>query len=72
MRNILSFKPGTKIKGKEIKDWIRYHTENQTSHSSEAKKMTKYLNIDDDKYYKIYRGDYHESERSFQVWSAED
>lgn len=72
MRNILSFKPGTKIKGKEIKDWIRYHTENQTSHSVEAKKMTKYLNIDDDKFYVIRRGNYQASERTFQVARVEE
>ena len=53
MRNILSFQPNTKFRGKEIKEWIKYHLENKTSHSVSAKKMEKYLNISDDKEYII-------------------
>ena len=67
MKNILSFAPRTKIKGKDIKEWVRYHTENETSHSAEARGMIKYLNIDDEKFYIIRRGNYQASERTFQV-----
>lgn len=67
MKNILSYKPGTKFKGKQIKDWIKYHTENQTSHSLVARNMVKYLNIKDDKDYTISKGTYQASARTFQV-----
>ena len=51
MKNILSYKKWTPISGKEIKEWIRYNLENETSHSKTAKKMEKYLNIDDNTMY---------------------
>lgn len=71
MKNILSYTPGTKIKGKEIKEWILYNINHQTSLSAEAKKMTKYLNIDDEKEYIISKGTYQESARSYQVIKTE-
>lgn len=52
MRNILSLN-GQKISGKEIKDWITYHSTNSTSHTKVAKHMVKYLNIEDYAYYCI-------------------
>ena len=47
MINILSYAPGTVFAGKEIKAWIRYHLEHETSHTREAKHMQRYLNISD-------------------------
>lgn len=67
MRNILSCYPCTRFKGKEIKEWIRFHIENQTEYTKEAQKMIDYLNISDDVEYKIYRGTYQASERKFCV-----
>ena len=67
MNNILSYIPATKIKGKEIKEWIKYHTENQTEYTKEARKMIDYLNISDDMEYRISKGIYQASERKFCV-----
>lgn len=67
MKNILSYASGTKIKGKEIKEWIKYHTENKTEYTKEANKMTEYLNISDDMEYRITKGNYQASERKFCV-----
>ena len=67
MKNILSFSPGTAIKGKVIKEWINYHINNQTSHTKDAMRMKKYLDIDDDSLYTISKGNYMASERSFMV-----
>lgn len=67
MRNILSYSSHTKFKGKEIKEWIKYHTENKTEYTIEAKKMVGYLNILDDAEYQICRGNYQASERKFCV-----
>lgn len=39
MKNILSFKPGTKFLGKEILDWARYQVENKTSHWKQGVKI---------------------------------
>lgn len=70
MNNILSYMPCTRIKGIEIKEWIRFHTDNQTEYSKEANKMIKYLSIADDNYYFISRGNYQASERQFCVIEA--
>ena len=70
MQNILSFQPKTKIQGKIIKNWIKYHINNKTSHSKEASKMIKYLNISDNKHYYIKRGEYQASARQFIVINA--
>ena len=67
MQNILSFQSNTKIKGKIIKNWIQYNINNKTSHTREAIKMLKYLNINDNKYYYVRKGDYQASERQFIV-----
>ena len=67
MKNILSYAPGTKFTGKEIKEWIRYNTENKTSHSVEARNMVKYFDIDDNGYYTVCRGTYQASWRTFCV-----
>lgn len=61
MKNILSYKLGTIFSGKEIKEWIKYHTENQTSKTDVAKKMVKYLDIADDEKYFLYKGNYRSS-----------
>lgn len=67
MKNILSHVLGTRFKGKEIKEWIKYHVENQTEYTKEAQQMIDYLNISDDVEYKISRGFYQASERKFCV-----
>lgn len=67
MQNILSYASSNKIKGKVIKEWIKFHTENQTEYTKEAKKMLDYLNISDDAYYKVCKGNYQASERQFCV-----
>lgn len=53
MRNILSLVKGTPIYGFEIKEWINYNIENETSHTLIANRMRKYLNINDNKLYRI-------------------
>lgn len=70
MKNILSYASGTRFKGKEIKEWIKYHTENQTEYTKEAKKMIDYLNISDDGEYGISKGGYQASERKFCVFKC--
>ena len=69
MKNILSYQDA-KFSGKEIKDWIKYHTENQTSHTHIAKDMRKYLNIDDNTMYKLVKGTY-ESSASYNKYLVE-
>lgn len=59
--NILSYKPGTIFTGKEIKDWINWHLEHENSHKKVAKKLKKYLNIEDDLHYFLSKGDYRSS-----------
>lgn len=72
MRNILSYQPLTRFKGKEIKDWIAFHTQNQTSLTKEASKMTRYLgSLADKRSYFIVKGDYEASERCFCVVKAD-
>lgn len=68
MKNILSYNPGAKFKGKEIKDWIKFHIENQTEYTKEANKMIKYLNISDNVEYQINRGYYQASKRQYCVF----
>lgn len=54
MKNILSFRPGTKFLGKEIKEWVNYQCENNTSHKKMAQFIRDhYANISDNKYYTI-------------------
>lgn len=54
---------GTNFSGKEIKEWIRYHTENDTSHSKVANKLIGYLEtLSDDEVYMFYKNTYHSSE----------
>lgn len=67
MKNILSYKPSTPIKGSEIKSWILFHTEKQTEYTNIAQKMIKYLTISDNDFYTISKGDYQASERIFRV-----
>jgi len=53
IKNILSFN-GKNILGKEIKEWIKFHIENQTEYSKMAKTMERYLEtIIDERNYKI-------------------
>ena len=70
MENILSYSSGTRFKGKEIKEWIKYHTENQTEYTKEAKKMIGYLNISDDVEYCVSKGGYQANERKFCVFKS--
>lgn len=53
MVDVLNLKPGTEISGKEIKDWIMYQITNKTSFASEAKRIRKYVAIDEEKEYYI-------------------
>ena len=54
MKNILSFKPGTPILGREIREWFNYHSENQTSHYKAAKYIKKrFFNIKNDRFYTV-------------------
>ena len=57
-KNILSYQPNTIFNGREIKEWIRFHIEHETSKSKIAKKMEHYLSIDDDNKYKIIKEPY--------------
>lgn len=43
MKNILSFKPGTKISGREILDWANFQVEQQTSHFKQGCRILKYF-----------------------------
>ena len=70
MKNILSYTNNEKFTGKEIKDWINYHINHQTSLSREAAKMKKYLNIDDNSMYVLQKGTYQASERRYCVIKA--
>ena len=51
MKNILSYT--TPLKGVEIKNWIKYHSVNQTEYSFMANRMLRFLNISDDLEYKV-------------------
>ena len=70
MKNILSYSDKHIFKGSEIKEWIVYHTTHETSLSSEARKMQKFLNIDDDGDYFVTKGDYQASSRGYRVVRA--
>ena len=52
MENILSF-VNKSVSGKEIKQWITYHTTHETEYSKIAYSMVKYLNISDDRAYVV-------------------
>ena len=43
MKNILSFKPGTKISGREILNWANFQVEHQTSHFKQGRRILKYF-----------------------------
>lgn len=43
MKNILSFKPGTKISGQEILDWANFQVINKTSHFKQGFRILKYF-----------------------------
>ena len=51
MKNILSYT--NQLKGKEIKEWIRYHCEHPSKYSKIAIHMQKYLNISDNDIYVV-------------------
>lgn len=61
MKNILSYNLNTRFTGKEIKDWIRFHLNNKTSHTKQAYYLKKFLNLKDNKIYKLQKGDYRPS-----------
>lgn len=65
MKNILSYKPGTRFTGKEIKSWIEYHTTHQTSHTKQALHLRQHhSNIRDAREYFVFprrvTQDYHD------------
>ncbi len=51
MKNILSYT--TPLTGKEIKEWIKFHTENKTEYTKIAKTMKRYTNLIDETMYVI-------------------
>ena len=51
MKNILSYT--SPLSGKEIKEWIKFHSENKTEYTSIADRMIRYKNLIDDKKYLI-------------------
>ncbi len=51
MQNILSFKRA--LLGKEIKEWVSFHTENDTEYTPIATHLKRYDNIADDRLYHI-------------------
>lgn len=54
MKNILSFKCGTRFTGKEILDWANYQIENNTSHVVDATRiLIHYWNLKPDEMYLI-------------------
>lgn len=66
MRNILSLTHGEWLTGKEIKEWIAFQIENETSHFKEAEKMRSYLTtLQDDRLYSVHRGDYQSAKERF-------
>lgn len=53
MKNILSYNNGN-FCGKEIREWICYHTDNQTEYTRIAKSMIRYVDtLVDDRIYRI-------------------
>lgn len=57
-RNIISYKLGSVFTGKEIREWIEFHTTHKTSKSKVAKTMKKYMNLDYNKEYRITKNTY--------------
>lgn len=53
MKNILSYTSNTPLSGKEIKEWIKFHTENKTEYTKIAKTMSRYNNLIDETMYVI-------------------
>ena len=51
MKNILSYQQP--LPGKEIKDWIAFHTANETEYTPIAIQMRRYDNICDEEAYRI-------------------
>lgn len=65
VRNILSCTRGTLFTGKEIKEWIDYHTNNETSKTKIANSLSKYTNINDTDLYAVRKDPYSESSNQF-------
>ena len=51
MKNILSYQQP--LPGKEIKDWIAFHTANETEYSAIASQMQRFGNLADEAAYKV-------------------
>lgn len=58
IRNIISYKLGTPFAGKEILQWLHFHTSNQTSLSKEALRLNHHygLTLNPNRTYVFYRG----------------
>ena len=66
MKNILSFKQP--LSGKEIKEWVSFHTANQTEYTQIAKYLIRFDNIADEELYRIDmrpRKSWHGKERKY-------
>ena len=51
MKNILSYQQP--LPGKEIKDWIAFHTANETEYTAIAAQMQRFGNIADEEKYQV-------------------
>ncbi len=51
MQNILSFQ--RPLLGKEIKEWVSFHTANETEYTSIATRLKRYDNLADEGLYRI-------------------
>ena len=66
MKELLTYKLGSILKGKEIKEWIQFQLDNDTAYKKYAKEMTNYLSIlEDDKNYKLIHGIYQVEENNY-------
>lgn len=64
MKNILSYQPGTRFTGAEIKSWIIEQIQKHTSHERLARYMTRFSKIKDERLYFISiekQRDHHDS-----------
>lgn len=64
MKNVLSYI--TPVSGKEIREWISYHSQHQTPHTRDALKLKRYLNVKDTGMYKIY------FRKKYVLWTKKD
>lgn len=70
MKNILSYKPGTKFSGKEILEWAKYQIDHNTSRRKQGQKIiNRFSNLKQDCEYEIH-SDWHFRYNSFNIVKA--